>query len=667
MLRPTSRTLTLLLAVLGVISHLCAQDGPSPPEAPPKELAWQIALGVRVYQVNQVLPLVDRVVLVPDATTYLEEVSKWSPRGRWPVLIEDDYLAGMFIRRFQPAEVIRRSAIAQSPLPPETSRERIEEAVVRAWDGTPGEQTPTETFRKHRYPPPGVVITSADDPAWTAAVALAAGRGQPIAWLDGPYGHPDETLTAEQTKDLRRRIDALVAELGYPYGELGDVIETITLCRAVGGKADLPLPASAQPSSPSARLALPNEPAPPYAITDLIGRHEDGRRYAVTGWIFGDEKRCAYMAMCSLFLPRTRASLISMYPTTEHWAAYDPAGAAESLKEAGYKVRLIRGPQANVLTWQRVLGEGLSDDLILMNTSGMPDFFNLPGTRLYPQDVPILSQPAALQLVHSWALSAPENPNTVGGRWLERGAYAIVGAMHEPFLAAFVTPGEIVMRLTRYGPFLVSARQYDPHPFSKPWKVNTLGDPLMLLPTVEAQHKERIEPTPGEGANLIEEARTLMRACAGVDADGETFATAIATLDLLGRDEIAFQLWRAAEKGGFAAEAARPALGPLFRQGERAAFLRAWRAAPAHDERDRDLLWHIMGAELRLLEDEQTLQLLESAIRPPNVDVDLRRLAPPLAGVFGNAHVHDLVQRHLEVAEDNRVRTELNKLLEEYH
>ena len=443
------------------------------------------------------------------------------------------------------------------------------------------------------------------------------------------------------------------------------MIEAITICRAVGGKADLPLPPSAQPSSPSARLSLPSEPGPPYAITDLIGRHEDGRRYAVTGWIFGDEKRCAYAAMCSLFLPRTRASFISIYPGTDHWAAYDPAGAAESLGRAGYDVQLICGADASVFAWQRTLGEGLSGDLILMNTSGMPDFFNLYGGRAYPQDVPILSEPAAVQLIHSWGLSAPENPNTVGGRWLERGAYAVVGAMHEPFLAAFVTPEEIAMRLTRYGPFLVSARQYEPHPFSKPWKVNTLGDPLMLLPTVEEQHKERIEPTPGEGANLIEEVRELMRACDEEDTDAEAFATAIAALDLLGRDEIAIRLWRLAEERGLAAETARSALGPLFRQGQRETFLRAWRAAPAHDDRDLDMLWHIMGAHLRRLEDEQTLQLLESAIRPPNVDVDLRRLAPPLARVFGHAHVRDLVQRHLEEADDNRVRAELNKLLEE--
>ena len=42
-------------------------------------------LGMRSARVTLSLPRIDRVVLVPDAATYLDERRKWSLAGRWPV------------------------------------------------------------------------------------------------------------------------------------------------------------------------------------------------------------------------------------------------------------------------------------------------------------------------------------------------------------------------------------------------------------------------------------------------------------------------------------------------------------------------------------------------------------------------------------------------------
>src|SRR5215510_11407694 len=94
----------ILLGVLGA-----AQPQPAPP-APP--MHWAIALGTRALVTERTAVCVDRVVLVPDAATYLHEISLWSPQRRWPVLFEDRVLAPMFIRRFKPAQVVRRDAIA---------------------------------------------------------------------------------------------------------------------------------------------------------------------------------------------------------------------------------------------------------------------------------------------------------------------------------------------------------------------------------------------------------------------------------------------------------------------------------------------------------------------------------------------------------------------------
>ena len=105
--RPMPRRLLLFIALTfgGIAPATLAQTQPLPP---PDQLHWAVKLGLRIEQVNRAFPVVDCVVLVPDAATYLDELGKWSPRGRWPVLFEDDQLAPMFIRRFRPSRVYRR-------------------------------------------------------------------------------------------------------------------------------------------------------------------------------------------------------------------------------------------------------------------------------------------------------------------------------------------------------------------------------------------------------------------------------------------------------------------------------------------------------------------------------------------------------------------------------
>jgi hypothetical protein len=90
-------------------------------------------------------------------------------------------------------------------------------------------------------------------------------------------------------------------------------------------------------------------------------------------------------------------------------------------------------------------------------------------------------------MIHSWSASDPDDRNTVSGRWLVNGAYAYVGSVHEPFLSAFIPPKLMVDRLKRGTPFLIAARQLQ----SPPWKVATIGDPLMSI----AKPRQRIPPT----------------------------------------------------------------------------------------------------------------------------------------------------------------------------
>ena len=121
-----------------------------------------------------------------------------------------------------------------------------------------------------------------------------------------------------------------------------------------------------------------------------------------------------------------------------------------------------------------------------------------------------------------------------------------------------------------------------------------------------------------------------------------------------------------AQQNGFGREAARPALGALFRQRQPREFMRAWESLPFRDDAAVDMLWHVMGPGLNAVEDEETLTQLQGAIRRPQAFVDLERLAPRLARTFGSAHVRGVIQRELEQADKPRERKELQKLLQQY-
>jgi hypothetical protein len=625
----------LLFGLLAPCGRVCGQ----PAEPEPGAQHWAVALGLRVEQVSRMFPTVDRVVLVPDAATYVDELSRWSPQGRWPVLILDRHFAPMFVRRFEPAQVIRRDPVGGGP---EITRARLESIVVGAWGGDPRTEAIDDVFARLGYVPPGVVIASTEDPAWTAAVALAAGRGQPIGWIDGSFGRPNQALDPDAMSRLQAAADGLVAATGRPHAALGDAIDAITLCRAVGGRVNL------APAGSKAEIR---------AVTDVLGRDGYGPRYACTGWIFGDEVRCAYAAMCSLFLQRTRFMLINAYPADGGWGAYDVGGAATRLSAWGAAAVVRRGDQAGMRAWLRMLPGGIRHDVIVMNSKGNATFFDLADGRASAGDVPVLNEPAAVHFIHSWSMRSPESPGTVAGCWLQRGAYAYVGSTDEPTLAAFVPPEELVRRWTAGVPFLVAARRWDDSPA---WKVNTFGDPLMRCRRPGAAAPRAAEPAE-YGHDLRAQVAELMRR-ADVAGDAAAFAEAIEMLALLGEDEIACHLWQVAVERGHGGAAARAALGPLFRLRRVDDFIAAWRETREPDAAATDMLWHLLIPQLEVAGGPELL-LLEAAIRPDQPDADLGRLVPRLAAVLGAAHARVVVQREIDRAERAATRRRLQQML----
>ena len=627
-----------LVALVVLAAGTAATVAQGPPEKP----HWAIALGMRVEQVHRAFGLLDRVVLVPDAATYLDELARWSPAARWPVLIEDDHFSPMFIRRFKPAQVVRRVSVADDATGvTNITRDALVAVVIRSWGGDPAVDSIAAVFERHGYTPPGVVIASTGDAAWTAAVALAAGRGQPIAWLDGRFGRPNQLLEAADFAPLKEAVDSLVAGAGYPHAAIGDAIETITLCRDIGGRVNI-------------------APKEIRAVTDLLGRSAGGRRHAYAGWIFGDATRCAYTAMCSLFLDRSDVRLYNTYEEPQVVQVYGMTEAARLLAERGFDVTTWDVPDTTLDRWLKLLPRGFTTDVLVMNSGGNADYFVLSDTRAYCGDVPVLNVPLALHFTHSHSLKAPDNPNTIGGQWLDHGVYAYIGSVDEPRLPGFVPPKVFADRFRNLVPFLIAGRQWD----DPAWKINTLGDPLMICrPPVLGAIARLPAPDVADDAELDlgEHVKTLMRRAAK-DETGDAIAEAVATLDLLGRDSVAIMMWQLANQRGLTQAAAPASLGPLFRAGLANEFLRAADTMPTREHIDMDMLWHLLTPRLRGA-DEQMLRLLETSIRPCQPHADLERLAPHLIAVFGVDHTRAVVQRELNRTTNQRQRRELQKLL----
>lgn len=629
-------------------------------------VSWQMQMGLRSFQVSMRIMVIDKVVLVPDAATYLDEISRWNLRGRWPVLIEDDFYTPMFVRAFKPSKVIRRASVGAMPATLDEQQALAKHAITQAWtvpgsDANP--RNPAEAFASARFEPLGIVFASMSDPAWTAGVALAAGRGQVLSWLDGPFDPPSATMNPQQFQDLSARIEDAARKTTLGYSALGDAIDAVTICRTLPAKAQVP---------PGAQWAPPvgsnGKPGEPVAVTDALCRIPDGHRWAIAGWIFGSEVRCAYMAMCSLYLSPRSVWMINTYETDGDWGRYAMTDAVTVLKGEGYDTADFSGPQASAVSWLNMLMGGFKPDVLYMNTMGNMDFFKMwPATQCYPEDVAMLQRPMAMHLIHSWSLTSAESRETVGGRWLEHGVYAYVGSVFEPYLIAFVPPSVVAARMASLIPFLVASRWCD-GPIDAAWRVTLIGDPLMVIPPPSTPRQPRMEPAAFQAAkgesDVKESARAALIATKTTGAASD-YARALGDVVKTGDDSMAEQLWSvAATKGDAAAAACAPiALGPLFRQRKNEAFLAAYRMIPSPTPIDQDMLWHLWTQQLSSIKDRAVLEWFVKQVRPVRPAVDLSRLAPEIKRVAGVDAAREAVGSWVARTIDAESRQRINELL----
>lgn len=432
--------------------------GSSPPPPIPQGIVvekWQQELGRKMINLRQAIPTVSRVVLVPDAATFLSAIQEWNLEQRYPILIEDDRYTPLFLNHFQPQEVIRLPAVEPSFI--RNRKSAMQNAVAAAWESK--EKTLVETWKKLEWEPPGVVITSVHDPASVAAVALAADRGQPLLFLEGYFGRIDQILPTREWQHLKQEINYLIQSTGYEYKTLGDTIDTMTIVR------DLP----AKYRSPKNQELL--------AVTDGLARNENGKRYAIAGWIFGSPERAVYQAMCAIFLDAERALLYDSYPETPAWQEYHFQQSQQLLEQLGLNVKHIKQPEASQETWRKLITQPWDYDLAFINSRGGKDNFSVGKGGVFLEDIPTLHTPTAMHMIHSFSATMPNDQNTVAGRWLNNGVYAYVGSVDEPYVSGFMPPKYVIAQLLFNVPFLVASRYTN----APPWKITTIGDPLMFM------------------------------------------------------------------------------------------------------------------------------------------------------------------------------------------
>jgi hypothetical protein len=152
------------------------------------------------------------------------------------------------------------------------------------------------------------------------------------------------------------------------------------------------------------------------------------------------------------------------------------------------------GADASLAAWHQVFDPVNRFGWIMVNSSGFPRQFSIPGGSGRPADLP-RGQPAAVSIIHSFSAVDPSDPSTLAGRWLENGAFVYYGAMNEPYLHAFRPPKLVAELVAAELPLSAALRQGEHELFGRPWRLVYLGDPLYRFYALGSHaRQDRIAP-----------------------------------------------------------------------------------------------------------------------------------------------------------------------------
>lgn len=599
----------------------------------------QIRLGVRVNLLRKNIPLHTAVVIVPDVSAYVEAIGEWSTEARFPILIDDgsDGAAeniARFVRAFRPDTVVRWNGSGQVWAQSlEVMQQRAETAAANAFGAETADALPAR-WAELQFTPMGVVLTSIKDPAWAGGLAMAAGYGQPIAWIDSEPRSLEGEVPPESLAALDSAVTSLCDARELPWAAFGDAIDAYTLClnmptKITGGNG-------------------------PLALTDGLGRTEQKTRWAYVGMMPGDAPTSVYRAMCSLFLNPRTAWLVDGYESSKATGQYDVVRAAAILRERGIESITDRSPSAGLAGWRSRAALGVDAGFVHLNSSGQRRWFRLSKDDIDASDIPILRTPSIVHMIHSFSAQNPDDGQSIAARWMERGAYLYFGSVDEPYLTAFQIPQTMTRRWVSKAPFSIAVRV----DALEPWKLNYFGDPLLML----ADEPKRIPGPPAlEGAEPVDAAlRAAVR--------DRNFAEAARALVLLGRDADAARLFSAAladKTQEVSPELASICFYPLIRAGDVPGAMSAFERMPREQQREDprvDALW--LAARPRLAQvppDARCAQVLKAHVRRHAAADDAEALAPALRRTESAESVRAWLQ---SIAEDTKNQKDRDRILQ---
>ncbi len=533
--------------------------------------------GLKASLIRQTQRIIPAVVIVHDAESYLDAISSWEGPMRFPILWDDGSAQARediarFVRAFRPQKVLeyRTEATEEFASDRHEREKQINSAMARALsDQAPTWQAAFGLLRKNGIFSPGVVVTDATDDSWAAALALAAGRVQPIVFLSQTPPKTGKEFSPAQGDQLEIAIERAVEAMGFQWREIGDEIDAITLALNIG-----------------TRIGTGDKSRSKVATADRIGRTDangSGVRWAYSGQIIGNESAGVYQAMCSLFLEIDSAFLWDGYTDKTPWSAYDMTATSRQFEELEITSELHDQPYYKLENWRRRMTRPVDASLILINSKGSQVRFDLPGGGALPGDLPVLERPSIIHMVHSFSMQTPTDERTIGGRLLSRGVYAYAGSVDEPFLNAFVPTPMIARRLGGTINFAAAVRYDD----GDVWKIAVLGDPLVTVGSAGVRGE-----MPTMGGNFVDISERVSQS-----VKAEDFALAFSDLVMLGRDHDAARLAVALMKDRpevFSTECAKAVLPALFRNGSHESVINAFERLSVDDRKElfmQDLLW----------------------------------------------------------------------------
>lgn len=641
------RAIPPTLAALALAATSLAQPPTAAPKTDGKPATVPIAslppaqkLGLRVNLLDRQTTVIPTVVIVPNEASYLAAIANWQTSAtgaiRYPVLIDNGTWASRtriarFVRAFNPKSIMRWTAIGDDAAFPEDPLLRqlhIETAAAAAWGSTPHDLD--KKWTELGFTPPGVVVCNLKDPAWTAAVALSAGRGEPLIWADLGYpGDPAGFIYPPVADAFSASITKGVEATGRSWNSLGDDIEAVTLCM----------------TTPTRVFLGDGDKRKFFALTDWIGRipptppalpvsantTSKRPRWAWCGQIMGDSARAAHDAMCALFLVPDRGWMLDGYPSSEPWNQFDISAAATQIEKIGVKClvddasggatlddlrRRASGIRQSVAAAPADAGMGVDAGFIAINTKGNADFFTLADGDAKPVDLPLLRRPAMAYIVHSFSAASPTKRPTVAGVLMDRGVYAYIGSVEEPYLNAFV-PTPIAMTRLAVGYPWGAAGRIDGGDI---WKLAVFGDPLLTLGPPGKRAATSAVPLRGA---------TDVAAALPDQLKARDFESAMWTLAIVGRDRDASRLLAALAKDDPAACTPTVALAGLpsaFFTGDYPTFVLGARKAATVFEDDarvkregiaevRDMVWHAVSMSASKITESEA-DLLADYLRP---------------------------------------------------